>query len=185
MRSDSAIYRRRASLYRSLDGRLCTRTRFFAGAALICEALAPLDGSLARLGLPPAAKLFLDSVSGELETLNVRMATVIERTRWEGRRLDAVIVHMEQTHVQSRLATLQDCRGTQAEIVSPLNQLCNSWSSLLLLQAYARSEFVPKTLRATRRALRRPIDFARQSDREEIGNRLIAAVAASRAPGCP
>jgi len=178
-------YLRRAHAYRLLDLRLCARTRFFAAAAVICEALAHLSVSPARWGLGGAAWRFLAVLSTELEQVNRGIAEHIEGHAVLRPPLDACIVRIEQLHVQRELDRLQQhCRADSERLLLDCNRLlnCAHWPGLPGLRRLRVEPRAPALLRCVLQDLRhhrtRTLDFARQRDREDIGLGLIARVRA-------
>jgi hypothetical protein len=176
-------YLRRAHAYRLLDLRLCARTRFFAAAAVICEALAHLSVSPARLSVGGAAWRFLAALSTELEQVNLGIAEHIERRALLRPALDACIVRIEQLHVQRELDRLQQqCRADSERLLVDCNRLlnCAHWPGLAGLRRLRLEPRSPALLRCVLKDLRRhrarTLDFARQRDREDIGLGLIARV---------
>ena len=166
-------YVRRATRYREIDFCLAEHTRFFGAAALITEVLRSLTGTACRVLVSREVRGFLTDLGSDLERLNLRIAQSIERGRLSGGSLDARLVNIEQSRVQQRLRQWQRrSPGRYAKLIGDLDRLL----SLLRFPWAVRSAaaiILRDVLGALRATLGRPIQFARQTDREAIGNAII------------
>jgi hypothetical protein len=166
---------RRAQAYRRWDQRLRGRTRFFAAAAVVSEVLALLCDTPLRFAVSAAARRFLASLNADLELVNARSADRIESGALHSTELDAHLVRLEQAFVQTELNLLLRTRGEAAHaLLGDCNRLLNAgglWLGCSQTPHILRCALVD--LRHSRRAA---LDFGRQSDREQIGNGLIAAI---------
>jgi hypothetical protein len=173
-------YRRRFHGYCEWDRELREHTRFFAAAAVICDVLAASQRAAVRCPVAVETRRFLAGLSSDLEAFNQRIALEVRRRALESP-LDERIVHLEQTRVQGWLDRIAAERARDSErIVGALNRMLNAprcWWAVGL----HTSRLFRRSLYMTGERLGRPIDFARQADRERIGNSLIIAVRADAA----
>jgi len=87
--------------------------------------------------------------------------------------LDAKIVNMEQTKVQSSLDTLQKSDVTAYNnLIQDANKLLNPSDGVKRVAPDTDAAY-NNFLDQVRKGLGRDIDFSRQSDRENIGNAVI------------
>lgn len=132
------------------------------------------------MALTVEGRQILSTLSAQLEQLNLRIAEGVRDGRIQVPGLDGHIVNMEQSHVQWQLERMGAARASRP--LEDFNRLLNARGFRIAL-AHSRSGrlFAAALLRA-RRGIGRSIDFARQSDREAIGNGIIDAVRASDHP---
>ena len=168
-------YCRRAELYRRFDTKFANSTRFFGAASMTTTYLANLSLPGAQLVVSASTRTFLANLSGRLEALNVAAAKAIESGRLGGGRLDARVVHMEQTAVQGALNGIREQNpNSYTTLIKEVNGLLNSSGALRALgSAYPSDASYQRVLDGVRRDIGRNIDFSKQSDREAIGNALV------------
>jgi hypothetical protein len=169
-------FARRARLYRALDRRLAARTRFFGAAALTNQALAELFSRPAgRLCVSAATFDFLARLGHYLESINTGQAVSMQDAAGHGETLDQAMVSLEQSEVQAHLERLQRSDpGAHETTVLQLNRLLTTAT----LRAVPPSLFpsaanYAQVLRAVGAELGHTVSFARQKDRECIGQTLI------------
>ncbi len=172
-------YCRRAELYRRFDMRFSGQTRFFGAASMTVTMLANNAIPILSAQLVSSdTRNFLTRVSGRLEQLNVNVARGLESGRISGSNLDQRIVHAEQTVVQGELNSLrQNDAATYNRVVGETNALLNPRGLIAgMANTYPSDRAYQRVLNGVRESLGRDIDFSKQSDREAIGNALIASL---------
>jgi RHS repeat-associated protein len=177
-----SVYCMRRDIYRAFDRGAAGSTRFFGAAAMTVEYLANRDipgvrlaGSLGA-GISPEANRFLDGVSSSLFSLNAKTYSRILNGSLSGAGLDAKLVNMEQTAVQSALDALP--AEQRDRIIGSIN---SSFGARFLAGGHPADRAYNRVLDGVEKGLGRAIDFGKQSDREAIGNALIKDLRSSGA----
>ncbi|MDB6082933.1 MAG: repeat-associated core protein [Gammaproteobacteria bacterium] len=156
-----------------MDRHLFAHTRFFGAASVIAESLNYLTTAWGRLMVSAQARFFLAGVGAELERINMQIAQSISCGRLRSPGLDGQIVYLEQAWVQQRLAELQaQAPNVHRELLEELDLLL----SFFRFSVGPRSvgwAILQHVLTMLRDRLRRPLEFARQDDREAIGHAII------------
>ena len=178
--NSGSIYCVRRDTYVAFDRGAAQQTRFFGAAALTVEYLADSDivGS-SILGPSTQAQSFLKQVSASLYTLNARAFSDIMAGRLSGPGLDDRMISMEQTRVQSMLDALPG--AARAAIVGSINSAFASRIANALSGLNSHDRAYNGVLAGVAKGLGRPIDFAKQSDREAIGKALVGELRQSGA----
>ncbi len=174
----------RADTYASVDRILRDKTRFFAAASAVSlygantDAGADLDVSLSPLvGVSGTTSAFFSKLGEDLEKMNWNIVKSIQDGSLSGENLDAQIVQMEQTTVQEALDDLKKTNPEEyARLITDANKALNPGKVARDLADFPSDKAFIQILDQVRRDLGRDIDFARQSDREAIGNKLIEHV---------
>ncbi|MEQ1549246.1 MAG: RHS repeat-associated core domain-containing protein [Chakrabartia sp.] len=173
-------YCRRGELYRRLDQKFSGQTRFFAAASMTTVMLANLSFPGLNTIVSSDTRRFMTGLSGNLESMNMRMARNIESGRLGGAGLDARMVHAEQTVVQAHLNALG--AGARNSIVSEVNSLLNPSGATAAAASFYRSDRgYQNILNGVREQVGGKINFGNQSHREAIGNALIKELRSSGA----
>jgi hypothetical protein len=166
--SDDFCSRSRVYAAVNEDDRVSSKTSFFAAAAIVTNTLG---------GAPQSD--FQHKLSADLEKANLDRANEIRAgTRYATGSIEEHnrdFVHFEQSHVQAALDGLQtsDPEGYKSN-VDAANSALNGPIGLL---AKATDPSFAAAVAATRSSLGHAIDFARQKDREALGNTIAAAAA--------
>jgi RHS repeat-associated protein len=169
-------YCTRATLYGQIDGQIDNQTRFFAAASATTQLLAGLDMPAASMLASGSTRSFLSTLSSSQQGFNRAIFGDVQGSGLNGPRLDAAIVHMEQTVVQSHLDAFSASNpdayktmiGEMNDLLNPSGVIEKSVSGLFGTdRAYGR------VLDHVRGDLGRDIDFSNQGDREAIGNKVI------------
>jgi hypothetical protein len=170
----------RARTYQLLDQGLYARTRFFGAAALINLALADLLATgFSRLCLSPATCDFLCRPGRRLLVLNIQTIPVIVRRSLPPELVDRAMVSMEQSEVQRQLEHLAfDNPDAHATTLSQLDRLLSLGggrpkSTRFILRRVAYPEVCQVI-----HILGGSISFAKQRDRESVGQTLIDSLRA-------
>lgn len=123
-------------------------------------------------------------LSSRLEEVNATIAAKVSSGELRGPNLDAQIVNIEQTAVQRALDSLQKIDSAlNTKMVGEINSLLNPRGGASLgSRVLATDRAYGRILGGVRKDLGRDIDFARQSDREAIGNAVIDHI--RRTGGC-
>ena len=182
-------YCKRAEEYGRLDANpeIRKRTRFFAAAAAASQALASGDDmyKASQMFLSRTTSDFLQKIGEELLIINRLAAQDIasggdlENRHMKsfkgpdtGLALDAKLVRLEQSTVQGLLDDLKVANpAAYKTVIKENNALLNSPS--ILASVYGTDEAFGKIVAAVRKSLGRDLDFAKQSDREAIGLKLV------------
>ena len=172
-------YCSRAQTYRGYDAVFQQQTRFFSAAARTVEFLANFDYPIAGLIFTSSTtRSLLRTISSRLESANDNVAQQLAAGRLGGRNLDARLVHDEQTLVQGSLESFaqSDPRG-YASAIQEINGLLNGGGLARFASTRIASDrSYTRVLDKVKDNIGRDIDYANQSDREAIGNALIADV---------
>lgn len=194
----SSGYCQRADLYGKFDAKVSGTTRFFAAASATSQALAnlasPLVWAFGFSGASDSTKAFLSATNQNLESMNKAMVSAVEIGLLGGENLDVTLVQNEQTIVQGGLDKLQGSDPTgYGNLINEANSLLNPQGFTATLGSLAPTDSAfAQVLDAVRKDLGGTIDFANQSHREAIGNKLIehirqnggGDVAGKRISGC-
>jgi hypothetical protein len=169
-------FRHRARLYANWDARLAAKTRFFGAAAVTNAALVELFSVRGeRICLSGRTSEFLSKVGRALEIANIEMGhRIMGAIRVQGD-LDAEMVAAEQARVEQMLRLLEcaDPPG-YAATVAQMNRLLSFLSSTVAVPKwFSNGATYGRVLRIVTEHLARSPTFARQSDRERIGQTLI------------
>jgi len=153
------------------DQRIASQTSFFGAAAVVTNALGGWWQSE-----------FMHQLSSSLERANMARADQIRTgtlySSGSVRQNTADFVHFEQGLVQQALDKLQASNPSQyAEEVGRNNSILNGPFSAV---AKATDPTFARAAAATRNALGRDIDFAKQGDREALGNAVAKEVEKNR-----
>ena len=187
-------YCMRAHEYAGFDSMVGSKTRFFGAASMTTRMLADLDMPIGNNVISTTTRSFMGGLSRDLQGMNEREALAIEHGRLGGSNLDARMVHAEQTSVQGHLDSLarSDPSG-YGKVISEVNGLLNGKNAASMAGSlYGDDRHYQSVLNGVRTSLGRDIDFAKQGDREAIGNALIkdlrnsgaCATTGSRIPTC-
>ncbi|MBK7598264.1 MAG: RHS repeat-associated core domain-containing protein [Acidobacteria bacterium] len=162
------------------------RTRFFAAAAAASQALASGDTvqGFERAFLSTTTRAFLSAVGEELLKVNMGVIRTIQDgglLTFQGQDLtrpdlDAKLVRLEQSTVQNMLNNLKAKDPDRYnKVIQDNNALLNPSGRLMKMatSAFPTDAAFGKILDAVRKDLGRNIDFAKQSDREAIGLKLV------------
>jgi RHS repeat-associated protein len=166
-----SIYCLRRDIYDSFDRRVGGKTRFFAAAARTVEYLANNDIPIFGNMISDQSEKFLKNVSSNLYALNAREYMQILNGSLSGKDLDSKLVHIEQSKVQAMLDSLP--ASQRDAIVGSINGAFNSILRGASGAFSSSDKAYNRVLNGVEKSLGRPIDFARQGDREAIGNALI------------
>ncbi|MGE0887065.1 MAG: RHS repeat domain-containing protein [Blastocatellales bacterium] len=184
-------YCKRAEEYGHYDANpeINKRTRFFAAAAAASQALASGDTAegFERAFLSTTTRAFLSVVGEELLKVNRDVIRTIQDGGSltfpgpdpTGPALDAKLVRLEQSTVQNLLDNLKNANPDKYNTVIMENNALLNPSGFIMEAAmssrisFATDKAFGKVLEAVRKDLGRNIDFARQSDREAIGLKLV------------
>jgi RHS repeat-associated protein len=171
-------YCRRGELYRRFDYKFATSTRFFAAASMTVTYLANSELIGSGFLLSNSTSSFMSKLSGQLEGVNIKAAKAIEAGSLGGRNLDARLINMEQKYVQSALDGFKSNNPkAYALAIGEINGLLNSSGTTKFLgSTYPSDRSYMRVVDGVRKDLGRDINFAKQSDREAIGNALISQV---------
>ncbi len=151
-----------------------SKTRFFAAANAVSQALGDLATPISGLFVSGKTVNFLEGVGQNLEKLNQMEAEAIQNGSLSGPNLDQQLVHNEQSSVQDQLDDLQRSSPTgYMRIISDINGSLNSAVTQGLEQLSGTDRAYAGVLEGVRNDLGRNIDFSKQSDRETIGNALV------------
>jgi len=198
----------RADLYANYDALVRSKTRFFAAASAVTQAIANVDSSamgirFGALGASQSTRNLLENIGQSLQKLNTETVGKIlsGAINMSGPELDHALVHKEQTQVQSQLDSFKannpDAFGpAMKEINALLNP--DQRSAVQTDLGAADKSFEPTDaamdalLGQVQKSLGHDIDFANQADREAIGNALAdnvrktggCGVGGSRVAGC-
>jgi RHS repeat-associated protein len=180
-------YCRRASAYAYYDTmpEINNRTRFFAAAAAVSQALASGDTfwGIERRFISTKTQAFLSGVGEELQRLNRGFAQALQEggnltlsgPDPTGPALDKKLIHFEQSTIQQLLNNLKekDPDGYN-QVIEENNALLNPTDKMKKgAEIFPTDAAFGKILDAVRKDLGRNIDFAKQSDREAIGLKLV------------
>jgi hypothetical protein len=177
--NNSSAYCQRATEYGQVHEQVKDKTYFFAAASAVSVAFGTGDmgpgGILSRTfgPLSKSTQDFMGKVGQDLLQVNRGIAGEIQSGKLSGADLDARIVNREQTKVQGALDSLKksDPAGYD-KLVKESNAGLNPTAGLRKLAVGTDKAYLG-VLDGVRKSLGRDIDFARQSDREAIGNALI------------
>ena len=180
-------YCRRSRLYRNYDSVISSETRFFAAASLTTNMLGSLSGggegvaSIFGFGITGETEDRMKEISALLEPLNTRVFNRIRegQENIRGVDLDRKLVNTEQTAVQGYLVKLKETDPEAYErFVSEASNTLNpsSFERGVIRGFSSRDSIYLDVLDSVSSGLKRPLDFANQSDREAIGNVLIDQV---------
>ena len=176
---------KRAALYAKLDTQLGPETRFFAAASAISQTLANTDSWFGNALVDPETRMNLLVLGGDLQTMNIGIAELVQHSSLSGSDLDAAIVHIEQTAVQRFLDGLsQSDPDRYAQLISDANNMLNPQGSSPLRDSllFSPDKAMLGILDEVRSTLGSNIDFANQAHREALGNSLIEYI--GRGDGC-
>ena len=188
----------RATEYGKIDAsaKIRAQTRFFAAASAVSQGLANVAPFPSRIYVSGQTATFLEGVGKDLEKMNLKEAAAIASGSLGGPNLDSRMVHAEQTEVQHQLDDLKSSSPDKynaaiKEINAALNPKAGTFQNALSNIAPTDKAY-NQVLDEVRKELGRDIDFSKQSDREAIGNALIAHiratggcdVAGNRVAGC-
>lgn len=171
----------RATEYGQIDARVSGQTRFFAAASAVSQALANSDvgyGGFISRSFPQisgSTQQFLGAVGQDLLQMNRTAAAEIQSGKLSGPDLDARMVHMEQSKVESSLKALEkkDPAAYKTLIAESNAGLNPTGATRTLGNRFPTDAAYLKVLDGVRKSLGRDINFSKQSDREAIGNALI------------
>jgi RHS repeat-associated protein len=169
----------RASEYGRIDAipGVKSKTRFFAAANAVSQALADVATPVSSLFVSSKTAAFLEGLGQNLERLNRTEASSIQQGSLSGPDLDQRLVHNEQSAVQDQLNSLrQSDPSGYSKIIGEVNGALNGLLTQALEQLSSTDRAYAGVLADVRKQLGRDIDFSRQSDREAIGNALIKHV---------
>jgi hypothetical protein len=168
----------RARTYQLLDWRLYARTRFFGAAALINLALCDLLASrFGHLCLSTSTCDFLGRLGRRLLMLNIQTIPVIVRRSLPPELVDRAMVSMEQSEVQRHLEHLALYNpNAHATTLSQLDRLLSLGRPQSARFILCRSAY-PEVCQLLH-LLGGSISFAKQRDRECVGQTLIGALRA-------
>ncbi len=132
-------------------------------------------------GVDDGAEVQLERISAMLEPINTREFQRIRNgeVALRGEALDRRMVNLEQTAVQGYLDNLKKTDPKAYEnLVSVSNRLLSPTATerFIVEQGSAWDTIYLGILDGVREDLGRPIDFARQSDREVIGNAVASYI---------
>ena len=142
-----------------------------------------------------ATRGFIVDVGKKLEGFNQGIAAEISSGSFQGEGIDAKIVQREQKFVQEQLDALKKSDpAAYSKVISDSNAGLNPTG--FFREAGKRNSTdgaYLKVLDRVRKSLRRNIDFAKQSDREAVGNAIINHIRATggcdlvqtQIAGCP
>ncbi len=182
--NSSSPFCRRAGSYGKLDRKLHAKTRFFAAATAVSLYGANTDSPLTAFVVSSTTRDFLSKLGEDLEKVNSGIVESIQDGSLSGEDLDTQIVHMEQTAVQEALDDLKKTNPEEYErLISDANKALNPSEAMrAVAKRFPSDTAFIQILDQLRRDLGRDIDFANQSDREALGNKLIEHVRKTR--GC-
>jgi len=171
--SDSAFCRR-SQLFKQLDEnpKIRSRTRFFAAASTVTNALASKDIPFDNTSLSSETNNFSNNLSAKLEAFNLNQAVAIVTGKLFNNSSkeanDRAFVRAEQTIVQKALDSLRKADShTFGKVVGEINGVLNGSDVRKTNPGFANILAKVKT------ELGRAIDFGNQGDRELIGNTTI------------
>jgi hypothetical protein len=170
-------FERRAGLYRQIDSRLRSRTRFFAAAALTNAVLAQLFRYVPDRSLENAYRL-LNEGGALLEAANLEWVRVPPEHTQVPSELDQILVRGEQRLLQSFLDTAPGThRGSRIVITEDFNRLLNRrhWA-LLGAPCLEHSRRFLRVLDSVRIGLGHCFDFTVESHRVELGLGIVGDV---------
>ncbi len=162
-----------------IDGKVSSQTRFFAAASATVQSLASLDIPGAGFFVSDQNRSIMAGLSLSLEALNTGIASSIEKGILRGPGLDSRIVRKEQKAVQTFLDKLNSSNpNSYKSLVGEFNSLLNPNGMLEKVagSVFSTDSAYGRILDGVRSDLGRDIDFAKQSDREAIGNAVIKNV---------
>jgi RHS repeat-associated protein len=174
--NNSSGFCQRATEYGKIDAisGVQSKTRFFAAANAVSQALADVATPISGLLVSKQTANFLEGVGQKLEKLNQAEASAIQNGSLKGSNLDQQLVHTEQSAVQGQLDSLkQSDAAAYSKTITEINGSLNGLVTKGLEQLTGTDRAYAGVLAGVRKDLGRDIDFSKQSDREAIGNALI------------
>jgi RHS repeat-associated protein len=177
--NNSSGFCQRATEYGKIDAisGVQSKTRFFAAANAVSQALADVATPISSLLVSKQTANFLEGVGQKLEKLNQAEASAIQNGSLKGSNLDQQLVHTEQSAVQGQLDSLkQSDSAAYSKTITEINGSLNGLVTKGLEQLTGTDRAYAGVLAGVRKDLGRDIDFSKQSDREAIGNALIKHV---------
>lgn len=172
-------YCSRAVEYARIHNEVSQKTSFFGAASAVSEALAHNDSHVFnRLIASSETREFFGKVGRDLRELNLNAVERIKSGDLRGPNLDSQLVRMEQSRVQEHLNSLQSSDpAAYGRVVKDANSGLNPSSGLRGLGGLGgilltKDAAYLKVLDGVRHGFGRDIDFAKQGDREAIGDAL-------------
>ena len=173
----------RAAEYRMFDANpaINSRTRFFGAAAMVSNSLGDVDAwslIVRPVGISSQTGSILEGIGRTLQAFNEGESHLVASgALGSGPALDRQLVHNEQTVVQGALNGLKesDSKGYD-KAIGEINTALNGLASKGLQELAPSDRMYASILAGVRKDLGRNIDFAKQGDREAIGNAVAQAL---------
>ncbi len=170
----------RAAEYAQIDAdpEIRSKTRFFAAASMVSNALGDADawkpGTLLA-GMRSDARGVLEGIGQNLQDLNAKELPLIANgSMGSGEALDRTLVTKEQDAVTGILGNIKAADPTRYDkVLGEINTSLNGLASKGLMLIAPSDRAYASVLSGVRNDLGRDINFEKQSDREAIGNALI------------